>query len=259
MMYQVFYLGQPVYGPDVKNCILEPKLDVELNSAGNFTFIVPVENEFLWNNIEVFKGEVVIYEEDDVIWFGRPFQIVRNWKNQKVVTCEGALSYFNDTVQATHTYDTSDHYALYKDDDYNKGFFNRIIELHNDMIRADGNTDTSRIILVGDITVDNENDIYREVDYETTAEILQQMCLDTNGGYFMLRKAIDPTDGVLKNYIDWVKEMPYRTSQKITFGRNLLDVNQDLNGSDICTVLLAFGKDDKTIANYNHYTSENEE
>lgn len=254
MMYQIFYLGQPVYGPDVENCILEPKLDVELNSAGTLTFTVPIENEFLWNNIEVFRGEVLVYEEDDIIWFGRPFQIVRNWKNQKVVTCEGALSYFNDSVQATHTYD--DNWNLYLDEEHTtKGFFNRIVELHNDMVRI-GGEDTSRQIFVGNINVDNENDIYREVDYETTADILQNMCLDTNGGYFILRKEIDPTDGNLKSYIDWVKDMPYRTTQKIAFGSNLLDVNQDLNGADICTVLLAFGKDDKTIAGLNKYTSE---
>lgn len=255
MMYQVFYLDRPVYGPDIEDCILEPKLDTELNSAGTFTFTVPVENEFLWNNIEVFRGEVLIYEGDDIIWFGRPFQIVRNWKNQKVVTCEGGLSYFNDSVQATHTYDEDDNYALYKDNDHNKGFFNRIIELHNDMVRIAG-SGNDRQILVGNITVDNEPNIYREVDYETTAEILQQMCLDTNGGYFILRKEIDPSDGNLKSYIDWVKDMPYSTTQQIVFGRNLLDVNQDLNGSDICTVLLAFGKDDKTVSGLNKYTSE---
>ena len=248
MMYQVFYLGLSVYGPDVKHCILEPKLDMELNSAGTFTFIVPVENKTLWDSIEVFNGEVVIYEGDDIIWFGRPFQIVRNWKNQKVVTCEGALSYFNDTVQATHTYDN---WNLYLDDQHTqKGFFNRIVELHNDMVRMDGNS--SREILVGNISVDNEPNIYREVDYETTAEILQQMCLDTNGGYFMIRKE----NG--NNYIDWVKDMPYATTQKITFGKNLLDVNQDLNGSDICTVLLAFGKDDKTVAGLNQWTTEDD-
>lgn len=253
MMYQITYLNKSVYGPDEENCILEPKLDEELNSAGTFTFTIPVENEFLWNNIEVFKGEIIIYEEDDIIWFGRPFQIVRDWYNRKVVTCEGALSYFNDTVQATHTYDKL---PLYTDPDVQsgkKGFFNTIIDLHNDMIRMD-EYDFSRQIFVGNITIDNESNIYREVDYQTTAEILQQMCLETNGGYFILRKALDPEDGNVKNYIDWVKEMPYGTTQKITFGRNLLDVNQDLNGADICTVLLAFGNDDKTVSGLSKWT-----
>lgn len=258
MMYNVTYLGKPVYGTDEENCILEPKLDEELNSAGTFTFTVPVENESLWNSIEVFNGEVIIYEEDEVIWFGRPFQIVRDWLNRKVVTCEGALAYFNDIVQATHTYDGIPLYTEAGVQNGKKGFFNTIIDLHNDMVQMDDATDFSRQIFVGNITVDNEPNIYREVDYQTTSEVLQQMCLDTNGGYFILRKAMDPSDGYVKTYIDWVKDMPYGTTQKITFGRNLLDVSQDLNGSDICTVLLAFGSDDKTIAGLNKWTSEND-
>ena len=82
MMYQIEYLGEFIYCPDVEHCILDPSLEEELNSAGKLTFTIPVENEFAWKNIEVFKGEVRVYEGDDVIWFGRPFQIVRDWLNR---------------------------------------------------------------------------------------------------------------------------------------------------------------------------------
>jgi hypothetical protein len=255
-MYQIEYLGRMIWGNDLSDSILEPKLDEELNSAGTFTFTIPVENEWAWNNIQVFKGEIRIYEGDDIIWFGRPLQIVRNWKNQKVVTCEGALAYFNDSIQATHTYEKL---PLYTHPDYQsgkKGFINTIVDLHNDQVHIAGE-DTSRQIFIGTIDVDDENNIYREVDYNTTAECLQQMCLDTNGGYFILRKAVDPEDGNLKTYLDWRKEPPYGTTQKIVFGENLLDLNQDLNGADVCTVLLALGKDDKTVSGLNKYKEEN--
>ena len=160
MMYHIEYLGRPIYGNDFEDALLDLNLDEELNSAGKFTFTIPVENEFAWNNIEVFKGEVVIYEGDDIIWFGRPLQIVRNWKNQKVVTCEGGLAYFNDSVQATHTYEKI---PLYTHPDYQsgkKGFINRIIEIHNDQVRI-GEEDTSRIINIGIIDVDDETNVYR--------------------------------------------------------------------------------------------------
>lgn len=253
MMYQIEYMGQMVYAPDIKHCVLEPKLDVELNSAGTLTFTVPVENEYLWNNIEVFKGEVRVYEDDDIIWFGRPLQIVRNWKNQKVVTCEGALAYFNDSLQATHTYEKI---PLYTSPDYQpgkEGFFNTIIGLHNDQVRI-SEQDHSHEFVVGNVDVQNEVNIYRQVDYQTTAEVLQQMCLDTTGGYFILRKEKEGENFV--TYIDWYKQVPYGADQDIQFGLNLLDLNQDLNGSDICTVVLAFGKDDKTVAGLNKYDEQ---
>ena len=256
MMYHIEYLGRPIYGNDFEDALLDLNLDEELNSAGKFTFTIPVENEFAWNNIEVFKGEVVIYEGDDIIWFGRPLQIVRNWKNQKVVTCEGGLAYFNDSVQATHTYEKI---PLYTHPDYQsgkKGFINRIIEIHNDQVRI-GEEDTSRIINIGIIDVDDETNVYREVDYQTTAEVLQQMCLDTNGGYFIIRKVKNETTGNLENYLDWRKEAPYGTSQAIVFGENLLDLNQDLNGADICTVLIPMGENDKTVSGLDKWKENN--
>ena len=254
MMYQIEYLGEFIYGPDVKHCILDPSLEEELNSAGKLTFTIPVENEFAWKNIEVFKGEVRVYEGDDVIWFGRPFQIVRDWLNRKVVTCEGALSYFNDSLQATHEYDKL---PLYTDPEVQSGktgFINTIIGIHNDQVKitaAEGGEDHSREIKIGIIDVENESNIYRQVDYQTTAEVLQQMCLDTNGGYFILRKEREGED--LVSYLDWRKQVPYGTNQDIRFGLNLLDLNQDLNGSDICTAVLAFGKDDKTVSGLNKW------
>mgnify|MGYP007122069736 CR=1 FL=1 len=36
--------------------------------------------------------------------------------------------------------------------------------------------------------------------------------------------------------------MPYGTNQEVQFGVNLLDVSQDLNGADICTVLIPVGE-----------------
>lgn len=255
MMYHIEYMNRPIYGNDPEDTLLDVSIDEELNSAGTLTFTIPVENEYAWNNIEVFKSEVRVYEGDDIIWFGRPLQIVRNWNNQKVVTCEGALAYFNDTVQATHTYEKL---PLYTHPDYQsgkKGFINTIVDLHNDQVKI-GNEDYSRQIFIGVIDVDNETNIYREVDYQTTAEVLQQMCLNTNGGYFILRKEFDSEINDYKTYLDWRKEVPYGTTQKIVFGENLLELNQDLNGSDICTALIAMGNNDKTVAGLTAYADE---
>ena len=77
------------------------------------------------------------------------------------------------------------------------------------------------------------------------------MCLETNGGYFILRKEYVEEDGirVAKRYIDWVKEPVGGTDQVAQFARNMIDLNQDLNGSDVVTVLIPTGEDDILINN----------
>lgn len=274
MIYRILYNHQEIYGPDLDMAVLNPTLEVELNAAGKLEFTLPITREGgedpIWNNIQVFQGEVEVYEGDDCIWFGRPLQIIRDWNNHKRVLCEGALAYFNDTVQRTKEYKqneqgvkdtplyTGEPYTASK---YKKGFFNALIDNHNSQVQKESGTstpDTNRLIEVGTVDVDNEL-VWRKTDYETTAECLQSMCLDTNGGYFILRKEKVP--GTISDYvskIDWRKEMPYGTDQPVAFGLNLLDISQDLNGADLCTVLIPTGEDDMNLIEY-RTVDENDE
>lgn len=274
MIYRILYNHQEIYGPDLDMAVLNPTLEVELNAAGKLEFTLPITREGgedpIWNNIQVFQGEVEVYEGDDCIWFGRPLQIIRDWNNHKRVLCEGALAYFNDTVQRTKEYKqneqgvkdtplyTGEPYTASK---YKKGFFNALIDIHNSQVQKEsGSTtpDTNRLIEVGEVDVDNEL-VWRKTDYETTAECLQSMCLDTNGGYFILRKEKVP--GTISDYvskIDWRKEMPYGTDQPVAFGLNLLDISQDLNGADLCTVLIPTGEDDMNLIEYRTVDEQDE-
>ena len=229
--------------------VLSPSLEMELNSAGTLTFTIPPSHKH-WGLLEVFNGEVDVYEDGDLIWFGRPLQIVRDWNNQRVITCEGALSYFNDSVQFPKTYKTSKT-LLYSDPEQpNKtGFLNDLLKTHNDQVSE------NRQIFLGNVTIPNVG-VYREVDYDTTADCLQRMCLDVYGGYFMFRKEYDENNHVWVRYLDWYKEAPYGTDQKIHFGLNMLDISQDLNGSDIVTVLLPSGKDDLHVSGFKVVTEE---
>ena len=274
MMYRILYNKQEIYGPDLDRAVLNPTLELELNSAGKLEFTLPVTRsnsvdddghpvwpDDIWNSIQVFRGEVEVYEGDDCIFYGRPLQIVRNWNNEKVVTCEGALAYFNDTIQPTKEYKQKKT-PLYNDSNYpeggtyNKGFFNSLIERHNEQLKKDNNYDQSKYIEVGNVTVENAL-VWRKTDFETTASCLQSMCLDTNGGYFILRKEWKEEWQDYINKIDWVKSAPIGCDQNIQFGLNLLDISQDLNGADICTILYPTGDDDLTVKKATTHSWEN--
>ena len=242
MMYRIV-LNETIdlYGTDENTAVLNPSLEVELNSAGTLSFTLPKDN-IGWDLSTVFVDEVEVWEDDRIIWFGRPLEITRNWNDEKVISCEGALAYFNDSIQRI------------KEFDYNKTvkqFFQYLIDEHNAQVGE------NRQIFVGEVDPSFEDEkVYRTIDYDTTANCLQSMCLDTNGGYFILRKEYDDTFGVYKRYIDWVKELPGGTDQKVEFAYNMLDFNENLNGADICTVLLATGADDLDLSELGNKDSD---
>lgn len=234
MIYRICVNDEDIYGQDLNKSVLNPSLEIELNSAGSLNFTLPPEHEN-WTMPTVFADEVDVYENDEIIWFGRPLQVTRDWNNQKKVVCEGALAYFNDSVQRPKEYKLKNTTL--------RSFFEDIIATHNDQVGTD------RKIYVGNFTVDDVP-CYRKVDYETTAECLQRYCLDTDGGYFILRKVRDPEHPIFwKRYIDWVSDLEGRSDQPVQFGLNMLDIAQDLNGADICTVLIPTGGDNLLVNN----------
>lgn len=232
MIYRICVNNEDIYGNDLDSSVISPTLEIELNSAGSLNFTLPPEHKD-WEKPNVFVDEVDVYEDDEIIWFGRPLQVTRDWNNQKKVICEGALAYFNDSVQRPKEYKLKNTTL--------RQFFEDIIDTHNRQVGS------NRKIFPGDFTVDDVP-VYRKVDYETTAECLQRYCLDTDGGYFILRKVRNPEDpSEWLRYIDWVSDLSGRSDQPVQFGLNMLDIAQDLNGADICTVLIPTGGDDLLV------------
>ena len=242
-MYRILMDGMDIYGPNAEMAVLSPHLDIELNSAGSLEFTLPVDN-VSWTTPNVFTNEVEVIEDGEVIFFGRPLQITRDWNNQKKVVCEGALAYFNDTIQRTNEIKISSHITL-------EAFFRHLITVHNSQVDdQEGSGISHKHFEVGVVDIENKGKyVYRKTDYETTFDCLQQMCLDTDGGYFIIRKEYDAY-GNATRYIDWVSEMPYGADQPVQFGVNLLDLSQDLNGADICTVLIPTGEDNINLSGY---------
>ena len=231
MIYRVVLDDETdIHTPDIENMLLNPSVELEMNSAGSFTFTLPPRHP-AWNSIKVFKSTIDVYEGDELIFTGRVANIDKNWNNERVVECEGALAYFNDSIHRQMKWDTP--LPIASEDPNVHNFLKDILDNHNVF---EGPENTNRHIFVGHIYVDQEL-VTREVNYDTTLDILTRMCLDTNGGYFSIRK--DRTDGKL--YLDWLKDFTDEASQPAQFGLNLLDFNASLHAEDICTGVLARG------------------
>lgn len=214
---------------DINCMLLNPSLELEMNSAGSFNFTLPPKHPH-WDRIEILKSTIDVYEDDDLIFTGRVANIDKNWNNERVVECEGALAYFNDSIHRQMKWETP--LPIASEDPNVHNFLKDILDNHNVFV---GNA-TNRQIHVGHIYVDPYL-VTREVNYDTTLDILTRMCIDTNGGYFMIRK--DPETHLL--YLDWLKDFTEESGQPASFGVNLLDFNTGLHAADICTGVLARG------------------
>ena len=217
MIYRVKVNGTDILGQTKETVLLNTSVEVQLNDAGSFEFTMPPIHTN-YNSISILTRDVEVYEDDDLVWFGRVLETRKDFYNQKTVYCEGALGYFNDSIQRHTTYQNT----LLSD------FFRALINIHNTQVPS------SRQFTVGRITITDKY-VWRQTDYQNTLECLNQMCLDTDGGYLILRRE----NGV--NYIDWLGELTDIGDQPVQFALNMLDITQELNGADICTVVLPLG------------------
>lgn len=221
MIYRVKMDGNDILNFQEKEFVLlSPTLSMELNAAGSFEFTMPPNHSF-YDGVRPFLSTLEVYEDESLLWFGRPVELRVDFHRQRKVYCEGALAFFNDSVQRPQEFDSV---ALHS-------FFRAVISAHNEQVDAD------RQFTVGQITVPNTL-VYRKLDYESTFEVLKSQCVDAEGGYLFLRRE----DGV--NYIDWMAEMPYTCNQPVEFGLNLLDMSSGFDGSSIATCVLPIGAKD---------------
>lgn len=221
MIYRVLLDGSDIL--DYKNpdyTLLSPFLQMEVNTAGSFEFTLP-PNHPLYSALNPITSTVEVYEDEELLWFGRPVEIRTDYFTQKKVYCEGALAFFNDSVQRPREFESVSLHS----------FFRTVIDSHNSQVAE------NRRFTVGQITIPDKT-VYRKLNYDTTFDVLKKQCLNAEGGYLFVRRE----GGV--NIIDWLSEMPYSCNQPVEFGLNLLDLSSGFDGSTIATCVIPLGETD---------------
>lgn len=236
-LYRVTWNGQDILDyTNERMVLLSPHHENELNMAGSLRFVVPTRQLYydMFTPDSILISDVELYEDGELIWFGRPIQIRKDFFNQKEIYCEGALGFFNDSIQEKHIpYECGAH-----------EFFRKVLANHNFQV------DVSRRILPGNITVEDKP-VYRDPNYEKTLDVLRGQCLETNGGYFFLRKE----NGTI--YLDWLEDMPFTCNQTIEFAENMLNLSSTFDGSDYATCVMPLGAQDDMGDPINIYNINN--
>ena len=97
--------------------------------------------------------------------------------------------------------------------------------------------ETEKRFVLGKVTVSDANDyiVRSNIDYTDTWTELQKKLIDLLGGYLQIRHE----NGV--HYLDYLQDFTLLAPQKITFGKNLLDLKRIRKGSDIATAVIPLG------------------
>lgn len=222
MIYTVYMDGLSIFGYTNDLVLVSPSLDIELNAAGSFTFKMP-KSHIYYDLPSYMTSDVEVYEDGELIWFGRVTEIDdQDMNKDKTVYCEGALAFFNDSIQRPYSFEE----ITLRD------FFERIIFNHNTYVPENRQFSIGDITTVPDYTISESS-----ADYSTTKDILMNECVGAYGGYLFFRKE----NGT--NYIDWISDITELSPQSVEYAANLVTLSKFLRGSTIFTSIIPLGKE----------------
>lgn len=219
-MYQVYCDSQLIHDPRLQGYqLVSPSLSLELNKTGTFTFTLYPDHPG-YGAIQKLKSIIEVKKDGVVLFRGRPLSSQEGFYRQQTYTCEGELAFLLDS--RVRPFEMEGGVAK---------IFTYFINQHNKQV------DETKRFQVGTVTVTDPNDYINRsnVTYETTWDILNTRLLNTLGGYLWVRHE---ADGV---YLDYLADFPYMSTQRITFGENLLDYARTRDGSEIATALIPLG------------------
>jgi len=199
--------------------IMDPVVSLEVNKAGTFTFTVNPDHAY-YDDITVGRSLVKVYQNSEVIFDGIVKAQTVTFYKQKKVECEGCLTYLNDSIQrqAQYTGKTS------------RELLTAYLHNHNQQL------DTFKKLRVGTVTAKDSNDsISCYTNMESTMKCIKEDLLDDIGGYIRVR-----TDGS-NHYVDYLADSPRTSGQIIRIGRNLMDLSQNMDSTDVATVCIPLG------------------
>lgn len=236
-MWKVFCDSNLIFDNKIESLqIHNPKLDIEVNKAGSFTFTIYPSNPY-YSQLNKIKSIITIYKKNKLVFRGRILNDTSLFHNEKQIICEGDLAFFIDTQQR------------YKAQTLNIGdFIDILLQGHNSYVEEE------KTFKKGNIWASSEEITIDDANYCTTLEALNKL-VEIHGGYLWIRHEEDG------NYLDYLEDFTTLSNQSIEFGKNLLDFNKITKGEDIATAIIPLGKDGITIEDVNNgldYIVDNE-
>lgn len=239
-MYEIYAYpyGNPdakllLYRPnDPQALVLSPKLTREVSKGGSLVFTM-TRDHAQYDMLQKLSTVVQVRRDGKEIWRGRVLKHEADFYNRRVVYCEGSLSYFNDSSITPFNYKGT-----------LRQFLQHLIDAHNDQVKSKMKCFQLGTVTaaLGDLVVQfGDADQYGVgEDYGKVWDILDKLVLKVFGGYFYC--SFDSSTGLnVLNYCDQAVEAKRQTAQKIEYGRNLLNLSETTDATDLYTRIYPIG------------------
>lgn len=225
-MYQIYVDNFKIYDSRVERLkIFNATLDLELNKTGSFNFEIYPDHPY-FDRLYKLKSVVEVYQNDYLIFKGRILHDEQGFYNQKQVVCEGELAYFLDSVIRPYQ-DFGGTPAEY---------LKKIIDEHNGQVEDGKKFKLGNVTVTDGDTTNEDNQIQRsDTNYTLTWNLITEKLIKPLGGYLWVRHEDDGT------YLDYLESFDTLSTQKIEFGKNLLDIKKTTKGEDIATAVIPIG------------------
>ena len=239
-MYEIYAYpyGNPdakllLYRPnDPQALVLSPKLTREVSKGGSLVFTM-TRDHAQYDMLQKLSTVVQVRRDGKEIWRGRVLKHEADFYKRRVVYCEGALSHFNDSSITPFNYKGT-----------LRQFLQHLIDAHNDQVKS-----KMKCFQLGTVTAALGNLVVQfgdadqygvGEDYGKVWDILDKLVLKVFGGYFYC--GFDAATGYnVLNYCDQAVEAKRQTAQKIEYGRNLLNLSETTDATDLYTRIYPIG------------------
>lgn len=250
-MYQIYCDDFPLYDPDFADLkLLSAKCTLEANTVCGGTLIISPTNPNI-SVIQPLKSVFKIKQGNHTLFKGRMTNNDRDFHKSLTVDLEGVLACANDTIIPPfnllgNTIEWETFTETYTGDNIVAFFLGWILDRHNE------NVEDWQKLNLGTVTVtDPNNTLVRSMDdYAHTWEVLKTRLFEsTLGGYLYVRYEDDG------NYVDYVDEFEFTNTQRITVGKNILDIETNSNAESTYSAILPRGAE-VTVEDGNDYEGE---
>lgn len=230
-MYKIYVDNELFCDSSINDlAVMNPVVTLEANTAGQFTFTIPVTHPY-YDNITRLTSVVEVYRENKMVFRGFVSGDEKDLWNNRAITCEGDLSYLNDSILRPWKWQGETVLSLISA--YIYGYWNGSVYFdgHNDQVEP------RKRFEIGTVTVtDPNNYIYCFTNMNSTMAEIKEDLIDDLGGYIRVRRQNN------LNYIDYIREEDFPTaSQTIELGVNLINYKSNIDDIDLCTRVIPLG------------------